>query len=711
MPIDLPPVIEEYLAWWIAGLIVLFGLLLYGMKDVLRFSLSRAWAISSVNFAESVRRRVLWITPLAIVGVVLVAQFQNPVDEQDAIRQTTKFCLFAAGLVVTLTAIILACTNLPREIESRVIYTVVTKPTTRLEIIVGKVLGFARVSALLLAIMGLFTWGYLHWRSWRLTSSIAERLDAGTVDPVARPSLEYYRQAGLLTARTYERPDDMQIYSRLPEAGDDRRWMPGGGEGSFVVPFTVTPDQAASTQDPKEPGPLGILLSVGFEKKTRGENPDAAAADALAGAGPTSLPYLIQNPDATPEQVRIAGAPTVTPAQPSVTIEILDRNGNTLVDPRLVHDGKPIPLPDAAGQKQVQVLLPPQAVAMLSRVPYFLVQVSAGFGDYDYSAHPVPLLLVNERGEVIPPRPDPLSPRDNLRPIPPSFRTRSGTYGNQLRGGDPSMVPVALYKFRDAPHRPSVGNGIPFEIRVGIERSDADPAEERPTEIEVSFIDRSGAAGESATTPTTRPGSSLIIYPEINRTSYFTVDASAIPSNDFNVVVRCRTKGHYLGVQRTSLAMVTADESFAFNLVKSLLVLWLLSLLVVIVSVFCSTFLSWPIAVVLTILILLGRWGVQQLGDATAPGIGNSVVNDLFRSNNADLVKTVSTTVEALAKMLNWIAAVLPDITRFSAIEDLERGVAVPMLRLQDSLGVIVVFGIPLIVLAYVFLRGKEVAP
>ena len=50
-----------------------------------------------------------------------------------------------------------------------------------------------------------------------------------------------------------------------------------------------------------------------------------------------------------------------------------------------------------------------------------------------------------------------------------------------------------------------------------------------------------------------------------------------------------------------------------------------MALLVVIVSVFCSTFLSWPIAIVLTILILLGHWGVQQLGDATAPGIGNLV--------------------------------------------------------------------------------------
>src|SRR5436190_11021912 len=162
---------------WIAGaLIVLVGLFVIGLKDLARFSLKRSWAISSVCFAESYRRRVLLITPLAIVGVIVVSQLQRPLDEQDAIRQTIKFCLFATGLIVVVTGIILACTNLPREIDNRVIYTIVTKPTTRLEIVLGKIVGFARVSALILLIMGLFTWAYLHVRAWNMERAIAQRL-------------------------------------------------------------------------------------------------------------------------------------------------------------------------------------------------------------------------------------------------------------------------------------------------------------------------------------------------------------------------------------------------------------------------------------------------------------------------------------------------------------------------------------------------------
>src|SRR5687768_14558933 len=162
---------------WVLLGVILLAFLVFGFRDVVRLSWARISAISSVSFQESIRRRVLWITPLAILGAIVVSQLQVAIDPQDAIRQTTKICLFATGLVVTLTAIILACTSLPKEIENRVIYTIVSKPTTRLEIVLGKVWGFAKVSAAILSIMGVFTFLYLHVRAYRLSTSIAAALE------------------------------------------------------------------------------------------------------------------------------------------------------------------------------------------------------------------------------------------------------------------------------------------------------------------------------------------------------------------------------------------------------------------------------------------------------------------------------------------------------------------------------------------------------
>src|SRR5438477_9107022 len=188
----MPEFISTNIALIVLVGIVLVGLLGVGLKDVLRFSVTRAWAISGVCFQQSIRRRVLWLTPLVILGVLTVAQFQKPIDPQDAVRQTTSYCLFATGLLVAIVTIILACTNLPQEIENRVIYTVATKPTTRLEIVVGKVIGFVRVSFWILVIMGLFSWGYLRFRDWRLRSEIRAQL-AGPTDANSRPTLASYR--------------------------------------------------------------------------------------------------------------------------------------------------------------------------------------------------------------------------------------------------------------------------------------------------------------------------------------------------------------------------------------------------------------------------------------------------------------------------------------------------------------------------------------
>ena len=118
--------------------LVIIGLGVVGFGDLLKFSPSRAWAIGGVVFSEGLRRRVWLVPPLVMLATILLTQLGDPNDEVDAIRQATQFCLLASGLVAVLVTLILACTNLPREVDSRVIFTVVTKPVSRLELYVGK---------------------------------------------------------------------------------------------------------------------------------------------------------------------------------------------------------------------------------------------------------------------------------------------------------------------------------------------------------------------------------------------------------------------------------------------------------------------------------------------------------------------------------------------------------------------------------------------
>ena len=84
--------------------------------------------------------------------------------------------------MIVLTSVILACTNLPKEIESRVIYTIVTKPTTPSgNHHAGKIVGFSRIFfPPVLLIMGLFTWTYLRVRAVEKNNVISIQLRDGT---------------------------------------------------------------------------------------------------------------------------------------------------------------------------------------------------------------------------------------------------------------------------------------------------------------------------------------------------------------------------------------------------------------------------------------------------------------------------------------------------------------------------------------------------
>ena len=333
-------------------------MLVYGLGDELRLSIKRIWAISSVCFAESYRRKVLLITPLAIIGVIVVAQLQRPIDDQDAIRQTLKFCLFATGMLVTVTAIILAATNLPKEIDNRVIYTIVTKPTTRLEIILGKILGFARVSAMILLVMGVFTYVYAEFRSWRFESDIADRLSVSPteIDEVSRPTLKHYFDAGLLTAKDLVTTTDMQIYSRVPDPHNARRYMSGNSDGDIIIPFEVKPiDLSPPGLDPVTPGAGGLGLSIRIGAERIPGAPDEPQAKA-----PAPLPPTIAAPTTHPATAPVAPKPK--PA--GFLVQIIDQDESILVNSNDIAP-KGIQIADMTGNNPTNILIPPRAAQMV----------------------------------------------------------------------------------------------------------------------------------------------------------------------------------------------------------------------------------------------------------------------------------------------------------------------------------------------------------
>lgn len=707
----------------IAGVIIALVVLVLFRQDVVRFRFGRVRAIAGVCFTEAIRRRVLWITPLAILGVIAVSQLTRPLDAQDAIRQTTKYCLFATGLVTVLTSILLACANLPKEIESRVIFTIVTKPTTRLEIVLGKVLGFTLVSGLILLIMGSFTFIYLQTRAWSFERDIKQVLQAGSVpEGPVRASLQQYADQGLLRTKSVLWPDDVQVYAREASA-DGTRWSAGSSQSFFVVPFVLSDAQKKSITDAVNAGG-GPVFSINLKIERRA-NLAATERDELAT-------------DAHPTESTATFGPSMPTTQPTLPIPRIS------VIARAHKDGAVVAPTEFSGEKSIyatrdrnwasggmrQFFIPItdtnvlQDILDTARFNLEITGVTPGY-DYGVGKSPVSLMVLrldpNNAGQPTPivkvdssetdsVQPEPSQAGGQLRSEPPGtrFYSRFGRLGMQVSGRPPEEGdgPVAVYSFRGAELKPRDGK-VTLQTKISIERPgdlDADRYKSSIASVTVRNI-KTGAMSDP-----------VQVEPGTNRLIDIEVPVSAVEGGDFDVLIRGRTPGQYLGVHGMtasvpSIAVVEADHWFIINLFKGLLILWLLTGLVVTISVFCSTFLSWPIAVILTVLLLMGRWGVNQLGDSLNPGASRTVVQDLFKTRDATKTQAMTDSLENLSAVLRNLAPFLPDVNRFPVMEDLDRGVSIPLPRLGRSLTELLMYGVPLLLLTYVILRRKEVAP
>lgn len=675
----------------VASLIVVLGLFVYGFGDLLRFNFRRVWAIGGVVFRESIRRKVLWLTPLAMLGIVVLTGLQRPEDELDAIRQTIQFCLFASGLLVVVSGIMLACTNLPRDIESKVIFTIVTKPTTRFEIVLGKIVGFARVTGSILVLMGLFTWGYLHLREWQLQREIAAKLAAPDVNEFARGRLEHHQQLGLLTTRTMGQAVTREIVARPPEA-DGVRWA--SVQQNLLIPFRTTPDQLRGQGFVDDQGQPVTL------------NPGDTGVVVLLKAFATQVGQVERAAPVVRAPLLAATQPTSKYGEPEFRVAIVDlATGTEIIGGQQINNGQPIRFNLAeSGKRALVVRLEPKVAPALANVRDWGVVVMPTNENFLVGLTP------DGNSAFVPGRDMKDSVRIAPYPGPKGDVPLLIARGNQGRAGQMLDGPrdygtgqvvhaVGLFHF-DGPEPRASGEGkVAVEMKMGIERLEDDSGQ-LTTQIRARVINRETG---QASTP-------QVLTPENDRVVYADLPAEFFKGGKFDVELQTITRGHAVTLGESGVSVVAGRHSFAVNLGKALLSQWMLSVLVVTIGMFCSTFVSWPIAIVLSLVLLMGHWTVSQISDSLQPGIGALLATDLGASD-AGQARVISATVDGLARMLNVVSQFLPNIDVFSTGETIERGLAIHPAALLSALNVLVLFGLPLLTMSYVILRNKEVAP
>ncbi len=139
------------------GTAILLSLLGKLLGEFAKLRGRRLYSIAWLTVAESNRRmRALWIM-LAVFGVLLLFTdwFLVPTRAAETGSLYTGTIAFTCSLLIMSMVIFLTPLSLPNDIQNQTIYTVVSKPVSRLELVWGRIFGFMGLITLLLVIFGI----------------------------------------------------------------------------------------------------------------------------------------------------------------------------------------------------------------------------------------------------------------------------------------------------------------------------------------------------------------------------------------------------------------------------------------------------------------------------------------------------------------------------------------------------------------------------
>lgn len=187
------------------------------------------------------------------------------------------------------------------------------------------------------------------------------------------------------------------------------------------------------------------------------------------------------------------------------------------------------------------------------------------------------------------------------------------------------------------------------------------------------------------------------------------------------LVLRCEDRSQYLGVARADVYFRARDDLYWWNFVKGYLAIWAQLLVVVSLGVTFSTFLSAPVAVIGSIVMILIGFGSDFIRELTKPDVsGGGPIESFWRlitqkNMEVDLESGIQRTIleqvdQVLVHLLNSLTYVAPDFRRMNFSSFLTYGYSVDASRLGVALMISISFFIGLSVLGYFCLKTREIA-
>jgi ABC-type transport system involved in multi-copper enzyme maturation permease subunit len=144
-------------------------------RDMVTMSPTRVLAIARLTLKESIRRKALMVFVIFAVLLMFGGWFLSSGNSREGLQAGVQiwFLLTAISWLVLPVVMFLACWSIPEDIRVRSLHTVVTKPIRRIEVVLGRIVGFGAVVTGVVLIMGIA--GYI-WIQRQVPDSVRDGL-------------------------------------------------------------------------------------------------------------------------------------------------------------------------------------------------------------------------------------------------------------------------------------------------------------------------------------------------------------------------------------------------------------------------------------------------------------------------------------------------------------------------------------------------------
>ncbi len=669
--------------------------------------LYRSWAVGRTTMIEAWAGRV-WLLPILWLGasIVLIGVIR-PFDESERMPLNIRMLLTGQEYLILVMMWAMACLSLPRERERKIVITNASKPLSRLEMVLGKIIGFGAIAAVMLLVMGLASWGIFLWQDQRIRSQAAKsyQLQVDDFSAQAKPA------APVSSADAPAPPSE--ALKLLSEEGSLFAYnyitVPAGG-------LSVVGEINPTTNPPQR-----FMKGGSDEKAIYMFSPYLPASESVRFAEVGTRPYFsfnfpIQVYAATPPdrvQIRVTAIRTDMRAIPmpraQEKVVTLDRSGVGSWEP-----DEPDELYSYFNdQREVVADQGEVSVTISCITPGVFLQILDGANadpttglTPQNAAFNVQFVPVRSARRFWPPL---------ANPQMLGFETRgrqeiSGPKKTDAQTADATIpLEVAMFRFsgkdlKDIP-RDEKGN---FSLALRLETYKMDNYEQ-PTmaRVDIRSLDAIADPGYQQDVQVAEKRWMTIQVPE-----RCLGNPDQGKRGDMVVMIACNTLGHSISMLEDSVRIELPQTPFVLNLFKSELVIFLETFLLIGIAVTCSVRVGWPVAMLLSsVCWMFGLFVEFITGLNDVGGVGGLAVLN-YRPPRGGAYSMSFHFFDNLTgfvwHVLGVISALVPNFTIYQPTDYIVNMQNMPWSMLGMDLFWTVVFLVPFIGVAFLLFRKQE---